>query len=64
MAKQKKWVDYKAMKAKLEDAKERIAELESNFEEKIEENPIKSVSIAFGAGVVAGALAYMLSRKR
>ena len=33
MAKKKKWVDYKAMKDKLEDAKEKIAELEENFEE-------------------------------
>ena len=59
-----KFIDIKAMKEKLEDAKERIAELEKNFEEKIEEHPIQSVAIAFGVGVLTGALIALLRRRR
>jgi len=59
-----KWVDYKALKAKLDDVKDRISELEENFEEKIEEHPIKSVAIAFGAGVLAGALTYFFAKRK
>jgi len=64
MAKNTKWYDYKALKHKLEDAKERIAELEGNFEEEIEEHPIQSIAIAFGAGILAGALVTLLARHR
>ena len=59
-----KFIDIKAMKEKLDDAKERIAELEKNFEEKIEEHPIQSVAIAFGVGVLTGALIALLRRRR
>lgn len=59
-----KFVDYGALKEKLEDAKDKIADLEKNFEEKIEEHPIKSVAIAFGVGFLAGALVYLLARRR
>ena len=60
----KKWVDYKALKKKLHNAKEKIAKLEENFETKIEEHPIQSVAIAFGVGFVAGAITMMLSRRK
>ena len=60
----KRIIDYRDLKRKLEDAKERIEELEENFEETIEEHPIKSVAIAFGAGMLSGALLYMLARKK
>ncbi|MBU0627752.1 MAG: DUF883 C-terminal domain-containing protein [Nanoarchaeota archaeon] len=64
MAKKNKFVDYKALKEKLEDAKESIANLEENFEEKIEDHPLQSVAIAFGVGFLSGALVYLLTRRR
>ena len=60
----KGWFDYKGMKEKLEDAKERIAELEGNFEETVEEHPLQSIAIAFGVGVLTGALVYMMAKKK
>ncbi len=52
------------LKDKIEDIRDKIAEMEGNVEEKISENPIQSVSIAFGAGVISGAImASMLKRK-
>lgn len=64
MAKKKKLIDYKALKRKLEDAKEKISDLEENFESKVEEHPIQSVAIAFGVGVLTGAMVALLSRRR
>jgi ElaB/YqjD/DUF883 family membrane-anchored ribosome-binding protein len=64
MAKNKGWLDYKGMKQKLEEAKERMAEIEENFEESVEEHPLQSVAIAFGVGVLTGAMVYMMSRKK
>ena len=59
----KKMIDYKALKRKLEDAKEKISDLEANFESKVEEHPIQSVAIAFGVGILTGAMIALLSRR-
>ena len=64
MAKKKKFVDYKALKNKLEEAKERISDLEENFEETVEDHPLQSVAIAFGVGVLAGGLTALLMRHK
>ena len=55
MARKKKF-NIGELKEKLVEAKERITELEENFEKKVEEHPIQAVAIAFGVGVVSGAL--------
>jgi len=56
--------EVSTIRAKLEDAKQKIADLEESFETKVSEKPLQSVGIAFGAGVVAGALIYALLRRR
>ncbi len=68
-----------ALKQNISELKEKIQVLESNFKEKmqektreikrnaerkIEDNPLQSVGIAFGAGLVLGALAVALMRKK
>jgi ElaB/YqjD/DUF883 family membrane-anchored ribosome-binding protein len=63
MAKEREMGMYDGMKEKLSAAKEKIVDLEQNFERKIEDNPIKSVAIAFGVGVLAGAIVTMLVKR-
>jgi ElaB/YqjD/DUF883 family membrane-anchored ribosome-binding protein len=46
------------------DLKERVGEWEENAEDKIKEHPTRSVLIAFGAGLLAGAIVSALMRKR
>jgi len=52
------------LKDRLAETKDRIMDLEEDFEDKVSENPIQSVAIAFGAGVVVGAVLFALSRRR
>lgn len=49
---------------KLDDVKERISDLEGSFEEQVEEHPVYAVGIAFGAGLVAGALIGVLVKRK
>lgn len=44
--------------------KDKIMDAEKKFEEKIEEHPIQSVAIAFGAGLAIGALAVALMKRK
>tara|TARA_Y100000310_G_scaffold58145_1_gene53407 strand:- start:5464 stop:5661 length:198 start_codon:yes stop_codon:yes gene_type:complete len=41
---------------KLEDARDKVVELEKKFEGKVGEHPIQSLAISFGVGVVCGAV--------
>jgi ElaB/YqjD/DUF883 family membrane-anchored ribosome-binding protein len=45
-----------AVKERLEQGKERASDLEKTIEEQIRKNPISSVLIAAGAGLLLGAL--------
>ncbi|MCP3683964.1 MAG: hypothetical protein GY861_14880 [bacterium] len=45
-----------SLREKLDDIKGKLADIEGNFEKKIEEHPLQSIAVAFGAGVVAGAV--------
>ncbi|MFT4309286.1 MAG: DUF883 family protein [Candidatus Woesearchaeota archaeon] len=51
-------------KARYEHLTRRVKEMEEKFEDKVREKPLQSVGIAFGAGIVAGALLMMLTRRR
>ena len=52
------------LKEKLEDLKDKIADIEGSVEDKITENPIQSVSIAFGVGLLSGAIMGALLKKK
>ncbi|MBD3164491.1 hypothetical protein GF323_04775 [Candidatus Woesearchaeota archaeon] len=52
------------LKARMQDLKDKIAEMEENVEDKITENPIESVSIAFGIGLLAGGVIGAMMRKK
>jgi ElaB/YqjD/DUF883 family membrane-anchored ribosome-binding protein len=45
------------------NVKDRAFKAKENFEHKVEENPMASVGISFGAGVVTGMLAYALMKR-
>jgi len=60
----KKEEDMSALKAKLNEAKAHIYELEKKFEHKIQEHPMQSVLISFGVGLVSGAIMLALVKKR
>jgi ElaB/YqjD/DUF883 family membrane-anchored ribosome-binding protein len=47
-----------------ENVKEKVAETEKKIEHQVEEHPVQSVGIAFGAGLAIGALSVALMRKR
>jgi ElaB/YqjD/DUF883 family membrane-anchored ribosome-binding protein len=49
---------------KYEQLSERVIEMEQKFENKISENPLQSVGIAFGVGIVAGAVLMGLLKRR
>ena len=45
--------------------KEKVKSYEQQFEAKVQEHPVASVGIAFGAGVALGALVgYLMNRRR
>lgn len=45
--------------------KERVKNYEQQFEAKVQEHPVASVGIAFGAGVALGALVgFLMNRRR
>jgi len=49
---------------KLDDVKKSAVQYEKGAEKKIQDNPVQSVAMAFGAGLVAGALAIAMMRRR
>ena len=57
MANEMKKIDLEGIRKQIEDAKENISTIEKRFEKKINDNPIASISFAFGAGAIAGAVA-------
>jgi ElaB/YqjD/DUF883 family membrane-anchored ribosome-binding protein len=61
MAKKKDENKFKEMYYELKD---KIADMEGNFEEKVAEHPVQSVSVAFGVGVMTGAILTALMRRR
>lgn len=64
MPAKKEEVDLRSLRTKLNEAKERIQDLEKNFEHKIQEKPVQSVLISFGVGFLSGALVYAIARSR
>ncbi len=53
-----------SMKGQLRAVNEKLQELQEQTQDYVAENPLKSVVVAFGAGVVAGAvLLKLLERK-
>lgn len=50
------------LKAKLDDAKQKIIDLEHKFEDKVKEHPVQSVAVAFGVGILAGAVLAAVAR--
>ena len=56
--------EVSAVRKRLNDAKERVKDLEQKVEYNIQENPWKSVGIAFGAGFIGGILVCALVRKK
>jgi len=52
------------IKAKLMEAKEKIADLEARFEDRISEHPLQSIAISFGVGFVSGAIIMALARRK
>ncbi|MFH1510545.1 MAG: hypothetical protein ABIF10_02550 [Candidatus Woesearchaeota archaeon] len=44
--------------------KDKFMDAEKKFEEKVEEHPVQSVAIAFGAGLAVGALAVALMKRK
>jgi ElaB/YqjD/DUF883 family membrane-anchored ribosome-binding protein len=53
-----------SLRAEYENLKDRMADYEAQFEDKIKEHPIASVSTAFGVGAAVGVvLGYLLSKK-
>jgi len=53
-----------ALSKKFDDMKKTAVKWEHNAEDHIKEHPVKSVSIAFGVGILAGAIIAALSRRR
>lgn len=49
---------------KYDALKEKVQAWENKAEDKIKEHPVQSVLIAFGAGILAGALVAALMRKK
>ena len=59
-----KKIDTRPMAEKLDDVRQRMYDIESSFENRITERPVESMGIAFGAGAVAGALAWSMMKRR
>ncbi len=55
---------YESLKRKVNDMKNKVSEMEMNFEKKVEDHPLQSVAIAFSAGALFGALAVALLKKK
>ena len=47
-----------------ENVSARVHELEARFEDRVRERPVQSVGIAFGAGIITGALLMAILKKR
>jgi ElaB/YqjD/DUF883 family membrane-anchored ribosome-binding protein len=56
--------DEGMLKEKFYELKDRVAEMESNFEDTISDHPMQSVATAFGVGFLAGALVGFFTRRR
>jgi ElaB/YqjD/DUF883 family membrane-anchored ribosome-binding protein len=52
------------VKDELAVLKKKLAAYENRFEEKVQERPLASVGISFGAGVVIGALLGLALRRK
>jgi len=50
--------------SKYEHLSDKVIDMEQRFENKISENPLQSVGIAFGVGLVAGAVLLGLLKRR
>jgi ElaB/YqjD/DUF883 family membrane-anchored ribosome-binding protein len=48
----------------VEQASRKVQDWEEGVEDKIKENPVQSVLIAFGVGLLAGAIVASLMKKR
>lgn len=48
----------------VQDIKERAMKAKDDFENKVEENPMASVGISFGAGIAAGMILYAVLNKK
>jgi ElaB/YqjD/DUF883 family membrane-anchored ribosome-binding protein len=48
----------------VEQASRKMQDLEEDVEDKIRDKPVQSVLIAFGVGLLAGAVVYSLMKRR
>jgi len=55
---------FDELQKKFENLKKDMKHFEKDTEQKIRENPVKSVAAAFGAGAVAGAIIVALFGRR
>lgn len=56
--------EKESLKDKIELTKAKLKELEGKFEDRVSEHPLQSVAIAFGAGLISGAVLMALLRRR
>jgi len=52
------------LKRQLAEMRQRLMDYEKDFELKIQENPVTSVGVAFGAGMLVGVLTGWIMSKR
>ncbi len=52
------------IKLELAQLKNKVHGYEQKFENKVQDNPLASVGIAFGAGVLAGAVVALLAARK
>ncbi len=64
MVDKKNTVSYETLRKNVNEIKNRVAEVEGNFEKKVGEHPLQSVAIAFSAGALMGALAIALLKRK
>ena len=58
-------INKSAIDERIDGLKDKLKKLESDVEGKISEKPLEALAISFGAGMLAGALAlHMIRRKR
>ncbi len=62
MAKVEEHVDR--LKKEVAQLRHKVADYEDRFEEKVQEHPLASVGVAFGVGMLIGAVASMIIQKR
>tara|TARA_B100000315_G_scaffold147754_1_gene136670 strand:- start:235 stop:426 length:192 start_codon:yes stop_codon:yes gene_type:complete len=52
-----------ALREKVDEAKQKLIDLEHRFEGKVKEHPVQSVAVAFGVGMLSGALLAALMKR-